>query len=212
MTNYTSKQLLNGVKNATKAAMSLEQIAKQLSGIRQHIELDKETKVSFHKLMIALGVHTKSNKYSGKDIVLAWSRRMMDTDKVCMIAQNVAVNVELAVNGKKRKLRLHTLEEGDNGEKSYVPVSSFELCRVVNANAKVKGSTNVEWTAKRALLGLHQSVFISDTLAEIASSKKRLEELTEGYVNIAESKNDTPVWRKVVLKSAKQTNGKTKVA
>lgn len=216
MATFTSKQLLNGVKNAINATMSLEQIAKQLSGIRQHIELDKDTKVSFHQLMIALGVHTKSNKYCGKDIILAWSRRLMDANKVCMIAQNVAVKVELALDGKKRKLRVYTLEESENGEKTYVPVSSYELCRVVNANAKVKGSTDVAWTARIALTGLYQSAFVSDTLAEVSSSKKRLEELTEGYVNIADSKDAAPIWRKITFKSAKQTegktNGKTKVA
>ena len=205
MTNFTSKQLTNGVRNAINATMSLEQIAKQLSCIRGSIALDKDTKVSFHKLMLALGVHTKSNNYRGKDIILAWSRRLMDANEVCYYAKNVALSVELVVDGKKRKFRLHTLEESE-GTKSYSPVSSYELCKVTNANAKGKGSTDVAWTSKIALEGLLQSVYAEDTLRRVEESAKFIASLTEGYVNIAD-KDQAPVWRKVTLakQSAKQS-------
>ena len=205
MTNFTSKQLTNGVRNAINATMSLEQIAKQLSGIRGSIALDKDTKVSFHKLMLALGVHTKSNNYRGKDIILAWSRRLMDANEVCYYAKNVPLSVELVVDGKKRKFRLHTLKESE-GTKTYSPVSSYELYKVTNANAKGKGSTDVAWTSKIALEGLLQSVYAEDTLRRVEESAKFIASLTEGYVNIAD-KDQAPVWRKVTLakQSAKQS-------
>lgn len=171
---------------ATKA-QSWSQVCKQLSGISGMIELDDKIKVSPLVLMQNLGVHVLKNSYTPKDIFTAWSSYMVKNE-MCCIAKNVGVKV--AIGEKKYQL----YSEADRTK----VVRRYELCRLVSAADKKKGSTDVSVTAQNVLLGLQQSVFITNTQEKIAKSAKKCEALTSGWINMAEKATSEPTWVPVI--------------
>lgn len=175
----SKKQIGAGVKGMATKAMSWNQVCKQLSGIGGFVTLDENTKVRPLELMQSLGVHVNKNSYKPKDIFTAWSARMVVDGKICM-AHSVPVNV--TIDG--RTLRLY----GKKADK-YVGVSQQKLCPVVSATDKAE-KTDVVVNANNILKGLQQSVFVDDTLAKIEQSATKVAAIVEGYVNIAEKKDE----------------------
>lgn len=183
---FTKKQVRNGVKNLSAKAMSWSQVCKALSGIGGYIQLDDTTKVRPLELMQSLGVHVLKNSYKPSDIFLAWSRRMMqDNEKTVCIAKNVPVVVDVC--GKEYRLY-------DNNLKT---VARYELCRLVSAADRVKGTSDVMVSTTNVLRGLQQSAYIEETIKKMQDSAKKVDAITEGYVNLGNAKQ--PDWCHVSL-------------
>lgn len=209
MENVTKNQIKSAVRDINAKAASWGQVCKQLSGIRGKVALDKGTSISVHEAFCLLGVHTQTNTYKPADIQLAWSEGLkegqsMHTDtpftdnswRCPLIAKNRPVVV--AIGGKDYKLA--TLVNGQ-----IKAVSELRLCRVVKAEDRRKESDDVVVSAKVVLTGLMQSVYVHDTLADVAASQKEVAKLEKGYIN--EGNSTMPKWVAV----EKTANGWAKV-
>lgn len=182
---FTKKQVRNGVKSMSAKAMSWSQVCKALSGIGGYIQLDDTTKVKPLELMQTLGVHVLKNSYKPADIFMAWSRRMIQNEKTVCIAKNVPVMVDVCGN----EYKLH--------DSNLKTVARFELCRLVSAADRVKGTTDVMVSTTNVLRGLQQSAYIEETMKKIADSAKKVEGITEGFINVGNAKQ--PDWCHVSL-------------
>lgn len=182
---YTKKQINSGVKNLKNASMSWSQVCKALSGIGGYIQLDDKTKVRPLELMQQLGVHVLKNSYKPSDIVLAWSRRMMTDDERVCIAKNVPVMVDVC--GTSYKLC----------DKNLKTVYRFELARLVSANDRIKGTTDVIVNTQNVLRGLQQSVYVDETMKKVKDSAKKVDAISEGFINMGTSAQ--PDWQHVTL-------------
>ena len=187
MTTFTKKQVSKGVRNMCIKTISWSAVCKQLSGISGMIELDDKTKVSALLLMQKLGLHVLKNNYTPKDIFTAWSGYMVK-DGMCRVARNVGYKV--SIGDKKYQL----FSEADKAK----AVHRFELCNLVSAADKQKGSTDVVVTVQNVLRGLQQSIYINDTLDKIAKSAEKCGTLTSGWINMAEKASSEPTWVPVI--------------
>lgn len=170
--------------------MSWSAVCKQISGIGGMIDLG-DVKVRPLELMQKLGVHVLRNSYTPKDIFTAWSGYMKKGEQ-CRIARNVGYKV--AIGDKEYQL----YSEADKAK----AVRRYELCNLVSAADKKKGSTDVGVTAQNVLRGLQQSVYISDTLGKIKASAEKCGSLKNGWVNMAEKATDEPIWVPVIKTKA----------
>lgn len=191
MTTTTSKSQLKSVsRQLSMKAQSWGQVAKQLSGMKGKVALSKKESITIHEAFIRLGVHTKSNQYSAQDLGLAWSERLKEGEaqhtatfgcdnswRCPLLSKAVSFNVEVCGG----VFKLHEFVDGD-----YKPVKVQELCRVVKAEDKQKGSNDIIVTAQVVLRGLVQSIFVEDTLKELAESKAKAQSLTEGFIDLGE--------------------------
>lgn len=197
MTTTTSKSQLKSVsRQLSMKAQSWGQVAKQLSGMKGKVALSKKESITIHEAFIRLGVHTKSNQYSAQDLGLAWSERLKEGEaqhtatfgcdnswRCPLLSKAVSFNIEVCGGSYK----LHEFADGD-----YKPVKVQELCRVVKAEDKQKGSNDVIVTAQVVLRGLVQSIFVEDTLKELAESKAKAQSLTEGFIDLGDG--DEHAW------------------
>ena len=186
MTTFSKKQISKGVRNMGIKTISWSSVCKQLSGISGIIDMG-DVKVRPIELMQALGVHVLKNNYTPKDIFTAWSGYMVK-DGMCCVARNVGYKV--SIGDKKYQL----FSEADKAK----AVHRFELCNLVSAADKQKGSTDVVVTVQNVLRGLQQSIYINDTLDKIAKSAEKCGTLKSGWVNMAEKASDESVWKTVI--------------
>lgn len=196
-TNVTKSQLNSVTRQLNNKAQSWGQVCKQISKMTGKIEIAKRQKVSIKEAFCLLGVHTKDNKYTPADIQLAWSERLKEGAAMhtatafapdawrCPLISR-AMPIEKCVDGENR--RLYAKDE----KGKYVALKRHELCRVVKAEDKRKGSTDIVVTAKVLLQGLVQSIFIEDTLNEIAAEQRVCNHITAAYVNLGTP--DVPNW------------------
>lgn len=176
----TTKKSINcGVKSMAAKAMSWNQVCKALSGIGGYVEIAKGEKVRPLELMQSLGVHVLKNSYTPKDILTAWSARMMINGKAC-IARSVAYNVTI----KGKEYRLYTEKDGE-----YKGVSQSALCPLVSASDKSE-KTDVVVNTTNVLRGLQQSVFITSTMEKIEKSAAKCAAIKVGYVNMGDKKTE----------------------
>lgn len=190
MKTFSKKQISNGVRNMSVKAISWSAVCKQLSGIDGMIKLDDMTNVSPLELMQTLGVHVLKNHYTPKDIFTAWSVHMKKNEMI-HIAKDVGYKV--AIGDKTYQL----FSEANKAK----AVRRYELCKLVSAADKQKGSTDVCVTVQNILRGLQQSIYISETLKKIAKSVEKCEALTSGWVNMARAA-DEPIWVPVTKNEA----------
>jgi hypothetical protein len=194
MTKATKAQVNSVVRQLAAKAQSWGQVAKQLSGIKGQIELNKNEKITIAQAFNLLGVHVKNNRYTAQDLALAWSERLKEghaqhtantmlTDnywRCPLIAKNVPYYIQF--DGKQYILY--------RDDKEFVAHKYMQLCRVVKAEDKRKGSTDVCVTAQVVLRGLAQSICVDDTLAKMQESVKNVESLTIGWINLGTASNE----------------------
>lgn len=208
MTTNVSKSQLNSVtRQLNNKAQSWGQVCKQLSGMTGKVEIEKGEKISIKEAFCLLGVHTKGNKYTPADIQLAWSERLKEGQTMhtttaftpdawrCPLISR-AMPIEKCVDGENRRLYTKDKQSG-----KYIALKKHELCRVVKAEDKRKGSTDVIVTAKVLLQGLVQSIYVEDTLNEIVSEQRVSDNITAAYVNLGTP--DVPNW----VLAQKHSNG-----
>lgn len=178
------KKVINaGVNGMIAKAQSWNQVAKQLSGISGKIDCAGE-KLSPIEIMRGLGVSAEKNSYRPQDLLNAWSEKMRIEGKVCI---KKSLPYQITVSGKS--YRLHTLNESD-----YKGVSMAALVPLVSASDKVE-KTDAVVSAINVLQGLKQSLYIDQTLKSIEKSVKKVQEMTEGYINVGTTKVEN--WQKV---------------
>lgn len=176
----TNKKSINaGVKSMSAKAMSWSQVCKQLSGIGGYVEIGKGEKVRPLELMQSLGVHVLKNSYTPKDIFVAWSEHMKRDGKVCIVG---SVPYTVVIDG--REFVLHAQKEDD-----YIRISQYQLVPLVSATDKSDKSDKVV-NVSNILRGLQQSVFVTTTMEKIAKSAAKCADITEGWVNVGDNKNE----------------------
>lgn len=189
MMTATKAQLNSVSSQLTKKAQSWGQVAKQLSGMRGKIALSKTKEITVHEAFILLGVNTKQNKYTAQDLGLAWSVRLkevgsvynterpdIDTSWRCPLLSK-AIPMTATINDNEYKLYYV-----ENGEYKMHKVQT--LCRVVKAEDKQKNSNDIAVTAQIVLRGLVQSIFVDETLKELADSEKAAAKVCKAFVNL----------------------------
>ena len=184
MKNMSKAQASKVASQLAAKAQSWGQVAKQLSGIKGKVAFGKEN-MTIHEAFVALGVHTKTNKYTANDLALAWSERLkegkaMHTEKQgldnswrCpLIVKAVPMVVE--VDGEDFKLFELT-------DKGYKPIRKQILSRVVKAEDK-EDKTDTVVNANIVLKGLVQSMFVDETLQALHDNEADMLLLTEAYI------------------------------
>ena len=184
----SKKSINNGVKSMAAKAMSWNQVCKAISGIGGYVAISDKEKVRPLELMQSLGVHVAKNSYKPKDIITAWSGRMMKDGQVYM-----AHGVPYMVNFMGYEYPLYQRKV----EGKYTRVSVQTLCPVVSATDKKKFDNAVVVNQTNILRGLQQSVFVEDTFAKIDKSEKACAAIKEGYVNVSTDKK-VEQWAHVV--------------
>lgn len=176
--------LKKSVNAMVKGAQSLSAVCKQISGM-QRVEYEEGKFVSPLLVMQSLGVHVLKNKYTPKDITLAWSERLKFGGLIHVL-KNVPVNSDCKLMGQKKNLRLYEKTVVD-GNDEFVPVSVYMPVPVVNGTERQSGDLSSVWDVRTLMKGLLQSVHIEKELAKADASKAAYEKLTESvcYVNIA---------------------------
>lgn len=204
MKNITKSQATSVSRQLTAKAQSWGQVAKQLSGMTGKISVGKEN-ISIHEAFVRLGVHTKQNKYTAQDLAMAWSERLkegqaMHTQKAdldnswrCpLMVKSVPLTCELG--GEVYKLY-------DKTDKGYKVIRKQILSRVVKAEDKSE-KTDTVVSAQVVLKGLVQSMFVEQTLSELAENEVAMNALRRAYIEVEEgvyepvSKDVHGMWKK----------------
>lgn len=99
-----------------------------------------------------------------------------------------ALPYSVKIGSKKYKLAT----KDKNG---YKVVHTRELCRVVKAEDRRKGSTDVVVSAPIVLEGLVQSVFANQTIVRLHEAQADCAMMTEAWVNAGTA--NEPIWKAV---------------
>lgn len=203
----TKKEVTKVANELSKKAQTFGQVCKQLSGIRGQVQLTKEKKCTVKEAFALLGVQIKKNKVTPADIAAAWADSLMEQRpmhgggddeartfsgwRAPLIVKATPVVALLTVNGEEKECKLHV----PNKDGGYDPLRQKTLCRLVKAEDRRKGSADVIVSAQTILRGLAQSVFVTDTLNELKTSKEGITKITRAWVNTGIA--SAPKWAEV---------------
>ena len=206
MKNLTKAQATSVSRQLTAKAQSWGQVAKQLSGMTGKIKVGKEN-ISIHEAFIRLGVHTKANKYTAQDLALAWSERLKEGEAMHTKKADLDNSWRCPLMVKSVPL---TCELGDDvyklyamTDKGYKVIRKQILSRVVKAEDKTENTDTIV-SAQVVLKGLVQSMFVDQTLSELAENEKEISKVSEAYIEVSEGQYERVIkdvhgmWTKAV--------------
>lgn len=204
----TKKEVQKVARELAKKAQSFGQVCKQLSGIRGKIALTNTKSCTVKEAFALLGIKLAKNKVTPADIAAAWAEPLMEARpmhvggdetartfsgwRAPLISKAIPVVALIPVNGEEKGFKLHVL----NKDGEYEQLRQKELCRIVKAEDRRKGSTDVVVSAQTILRGLAQSVFVTDTLKDLKASKEAIAKITRAWVNTGTA--TAPKWAEVV--------------
>lgn len=192
--NFSENVLRAGAREVAKKAASWGQVCKQISGISGKVAVG-DTTMKIKDLMAQLGVVTGKNAYKAADINAAWAEGLKEAVGMYDID---------AANGWRTPLIVrslpYTIHVGGKMYKAFdkdlKSIHTRALCRVVKAEDRRKGSTDVVVSAPIVLEGLVQSVFVDDTLRKMREAQADCELTTKVWVNVG--KAAAPVWKAAI--------------